>query len=197
MSTATIAEFHDLALRLHPTCAAGPLRAVSVSGALHVGGRITLDYLLQGELLQLSLPPPARSPQRRDELWRHSCLELFAQRDAAVEYVEFNFSPSGDWAAYRFASYRRGQSTFAQQPVGITLHPLGPGQLRIQACAQLSTTAQISAPAVPLQRWRLGLAAVVEANDGSLGYWALRHAGAKPDFHAADNFDIALEVALT
>ena len=194
MSTAAITEFHDLPLRPHPTSAAGPLRAVSVSGALQADGRITLDYLLQGDLLQLRLPQPARHPQRRDDLWRHTCLELFAQREAAAEYAEFNFSPSGDWAAYGFEDYRRGQSTLNQQPVGITQHPLGPGQLRIQACAQLPTTAQQSTAA---QRWRLGLAAIVEANDGSLGYWALRHAGEKPDFHAADNFDVALDMALT
>ncbi len=186
MSAIAIAEFHDLPLRPHPACAAGPLRAVSVSGALHADGRITLDYLLQGELLQLRLPPPARAPQRRDELWRHTCLELFAQREAAADYVEFNFSPSGDWAAYGFESYRRGSTPYEQQPVGITLHPLGPGQLRIQACAQLPGG---------MPRWQLGLAAVIEAGDGTLGYWALRHTGAKPDFHAADNFDLALEFA--
>jgi len=188
VSAAAIAEFHDLPLRPHPACEASPLRAVSVSGALHANGRITLDYLLLGELLQLRLPPPARSPQRRDELWRHTCLELFVQQEAAADYVEFNFSPSGDWAAYGFESYRRGQTAFGQQPVGITLHPLGPGQLRIQACAQLPGTTP---------RWRLGLAAVVEAVDGTLSYWALRHAGAKPDFHATENFGLSLEAALT
>ena len=195
MSTGTIAEFHDLPLHPHPADSAGPLRAVSVSGALHGSGRITLDYLLQGELMRLRLPPPARQPQRRDELWRHTCLEMFARHEAAADYLEFNFSPSGDWAAYRFEDYRRGQSHCAQPPVGITLHPLGPGQLRIQAHAQLPVTGQASAamPAPPIEpRWRLGLAAIIEAVDGRLGYWALRHAAAKPDFHAAENFCAAL-----
>ena len=186
MNAAAIAEFHDLPLRLHPACAESPLRAVSVSGALHADGRMTLDYLLQGELLQLRLPPPARMPQRRDALWRHTCLELFAQRESAADYVEFNFSPSGDWAAYGFESYRHGQTPFEQPPVGITLHPLGAGQLRIQACAQLPAATQ---------RWRIGLAAVIEAVDGTLAYWALRHRGARPDFHAAEDFGLALDVA--
>ncbi len=186
MNAAAIAEFHDLPLRPHPSGAASPLRAVSVSGALHADGRITLDYLLQGELLQLRVPPPARSPQWRDELWHHTCLELFARRESAEDYVEFNFSPSGDWAAYHFEGYRRGATPLDQHPVGITLHPLGPGQLRIQACARLPAGTQ---------RWRLGLAAVIEAGDGTISYWARQHSGAKPDFHAADNFDLALEVA--
>ena len=189
MTTVAIAEFHDVSLRPHPACAPGPLRALSVSGALQPDGRITLDYLLQGELPRLRLPPPARTPRRRDELWRHTCLELFAQRESAADYLEFNFSPSGDWAAYRFDDYRSGQRPCESQSVGITVQPLGPGQLRIQARAQMPATA----PGHPGERhWRLGLAAVIEAEDDTLGYWALRHAGDKPDFHAADSFGIAL-----
>ena len=184
-----IREFHDLPLQLHPSNAQSPLRALSVSGALQANGRITLDYLLHGDLLRLRLAPPASHPQRRDELWRHTCLELFAQRDGTDDYLEFNFSPSGDWAAYRFDGYRDGQSHGEQRSVGITLHPLGPGQLRIQACAQLPGSALQAADA---SGWRLGLAAVIEADDGALSYWALRHGGAKPDFHAANSFAVVL-----
>ena len=165
------------------------MRALSVSGALQADGRFTLDYLLHGELLRLRFPAPARHPQRRDELWRHTCLELFAQREGAIDYLEFNFSPSGDWAVYRFDEYRRGQSHGEQSAVGIESHALGPGQLRIQVCAQLPAAAQRSAGEA---RWRFGLAAVIEADDGTLGYWALRHGGAKPDFHSAESFCVAL-----
>lgn len=189
VNTAAIAEFHDLPLRPHPACAPGPLQALSVSGALQASGQITLDYLLQGELLRLRLPQPARNPQRRDELWRHTCLELFARRESAAGYLEFNFSPSGDWAAYQFDDYRSGQRRCEPQAVGISVHALGPGQLRIQARAQLPATA----PGRAVEpRWRLALAAVIEADDATLGYWALRHPGGKPDFHAADSFGVAL-----
>ena len=182
-------EFHDLPLRPHACDVGGPLRALSASGALQADGRFTLDYLLHGELLRLRFPAPARHPQRRDELWRHTCLELFAQREGAIDYLEFNFSPSGDWAVYRFDEYRRGQSHGEQSAVGIASHALGPGQLRIQVCAQLPAAAQRSAGEA---RWRFGLAAVIEADDGTLGYWALRHGGAKPDFHSAESFCVAL-----
>ncbi|MGH8254245.1 MAG: DOMON-like domain-containing protein [Steroidobacteraceae bacterium] len=193
MQTAATTEFHDLPLRLHPSTAQGPLRALSVSGALQPDGRITLDYLLHGDLLRLRLPAPATHPRRRDELWHHTCLELFAQRETAADYLEFNFSPCGDWAAYRFDDYRRGQSHCEQPQVGITQHPLGPGQLRIQVCAQLpAMRRQDCGDESGTARWRIGLAAVIEADDGTLGYWALRHAGAKPDFHSADSFCVAL-----
>jgi hypothetical protein len=189
VQSAAASEFHDLPLQPHASNASGALRALSVSGALQSDGRVTLDYLLQGELLRLRLPPPRSHPQRRDELWRHTCFELFAQREAADEYVEFNLSPSGDWAAYQFDDYRRGQRPCEQTSVGITLHPLGPGQLRIQACVQLPAAAPRESRA---RGWRLGLAAVIESDDGTLGYWALRHCGAKPDFHATDGFAVTL-----
>ena len=192
MTTATIAEFHDLPLRPHPASGASPLRALSVSGALSTTGQITLDYLLQGDLLRLRLPEPARSPQRRDKLWRQTCLELFARRSDQEAYLEFNFSPSGDWAAYRFEGYRRGQDALDQQQVGISLHPLGPGQLRIQARAALPAGLVQAAPDAQDPHWHLGLAAVIEAADGTVTHWANRHASARPDFHAADNFSLGL-----
>jgi hypothetical protein len=139
----------------------------------------------------------ARAPQRRDELWRQTCLEVFARRAAAEAYVEFNFSPAGDWAAYRFEGYRRGQSRPEQAQPGITLHALGSGRLRIQVCAQLPDVPPFAAAggvrggARPLT-WQLGFAAVIAASDGALTYWATRHPGARPDFHAPENFSLGL-----
>ncbi len=101
----------------------------------------------------------ARAPQQRDELWRRTCCECFARREAEAAYLEFNFSPSGDWAVYRFEGYRRGQSRPELAQPGITLHALGPGQLRIQARAQLPDAPPLAAAGA----WQIGLAAVIEA----------------------------------
>lgn len=184
MTTAALAEFRDLPLLPHPACGASPLHALSVSGTLSAAGLLRLNYLLQGDLQGLRLPPHSPSPQRRDELWRHTCLELFARRDDEQSYLEFNFSPSGDWAAYRFDAYRQGQSPWLQQPISVAVRPPGGEHLLIQARAQLPAGATIG--------WRLGPAAVIESSDGSLSYWATRHAGAQPDFHAAAGFVVAL-----
>jgi len=40
---------------------------------------------------------------------------------------------------------------------------------------------------------RLALSAVVEVDDGSLSYWALRHPPGGPDFHHAEGFVLRLE----
>ena len=39
---------------------------------------------------------------------------------------------------------------------------------------------------------RLGLTAVIENAQRQLGYWALRHAGDRPDFHLPDSFEIEI-----
>jgi len=44
-----------------------------------------------------------------------------------------------------------------------------------------------------LQGLRVALATMLEAIDGSLSYWALRHAPGRPDFHHRDGFALTLE----
>jgi hypothetical protein len=39
---------------------------------------------------------------------------------------------------------------------------------------------------------RVGLAAVVENDQGQLDYWALNHAAARPDFHHPESFGLEI-----
>jgi hypothetical protein len=65
-------------------------------------GILALTFVLQGDLASLRIP--AQRPCRRvDELWRHSCFEAFLMAGDGPGYREYNFSPSGEWAAYAFA----------------------------------------------------------------------------------------------
>jgi hypothetical protein len=95
-------------------------------------------------------------------------------------YREFNFSPSGEWAAYAFRSYREG-APFAISDPKIALRR-SRGELELQA-------------SIPVDegRLRVALSAVIEHGDGSLSYWALRHPAAKPDFHHPDAFALELD----
>ena len=63
-------------------------------------------------------------------------------------------------------------------------HPVSRGAGHLELKAQ-----------VPVQpgKLRLGLSVVIEAHDGALSYWALRHPQAKPDFHHAEAFALELE----
>ena len=116
------------------------------------------------------LPEPA-IPGRADGLWRTTCLEAFVGVGGEA-YVEFNFSPSGKWAAYRFDRPREGmREEPAQVEIGLEG---GEGWLALEASVECATLS----PGAPL-----GLSAVVELGGGSKSYWALAHRGGAPDFH--------------
>jgi predicted GIY-YIG superfamily endonuclease len=143
--------------------------------------RLRFQYRLTGPIHLVRIPPRAES-DRRDNLWQHSCFEAFL----AVErgYLELNFSPSTEWAAYRFSGYREGMAELdipaPEISVSVTDHAL-------------ELTAEIVLPAEPT---RLGLSAVIEETSGTKSYWALRHPpGDTPDFHHPDCFALELPPA--
>ena len=57
---------------------------------------------------RLVLAPRSEPPAAQDFLWKRTCGELFLGVPGDPSYLEFNFSPSGDWAAYAFDGYRTG-----------------------------------------------------------------------------------------
>ncbi|MGH8135505.1 MAG: DOMON-like domain-containing protein, partial [Steroidobacteraceae bacterium] len=93
----------------HPTGGCDPVRRIC-AGISRAGAELSLEYWIEGEVSRLALPA-AGPALRADDLWRHSCFEAFLQSDAGPGYLEFNFSPSGAWAAYRFSARRRGRES--------------------------------------------------------------------------------------
>ena len=150
---------------------------------------LQLVYRISGVLNQLQVPVP-RPARRADCLWQHTCFEAFIKTNVAPDYYEFNFSPSGEWAAYAFRSYRDGgpfDDDSMDPAISVTIQEQ---RLVLSAVIDLYRLPVIRSAA----RLLIGLSAVVEASDGSLSYWALNHPGDKPDFHHPDSF--ALELAL-
>jgi hypothetical protein len=128
-----------------------------------------LSFDLTGDPVGLSVPPP-RSPERADELWRHTCFEVFVAAEQG--YYEFNLSPSSEWAAYRFDGYRKGmREAHLPDPIIIWAESREGAEL----IATLRLPGDSTGP--------FGLSAVIEARDGSRSYWALAHPPGKPDFH--------------
>lgn len=68
-------------------------------------GGLVFSYRLQGDMARLRIP--AGVAGRGDRLWEQTCFEAFIAPRGATAYVEFNFSPSGQWAAYAFSDYRQ------------------------------------------------------------------------------------------
>jgi hypothetical protein len=99
-------------------------------------------------------------------------------------YFEFNFSPSTQWAAYRFGRYREGMIA-AEVAV-----PRIEFERSAQRCILRAALALPDEGA-----WRLGLSAVMEEMNGRRSYWALAHPPGRPDFHHSDCFALELPAA--
>lgn len=175
----------------HPASQCGGVREIAVCLDASPEGGLTLRFQLSGDLESLQLPDP-RPSVRTDGLWRHTCFEAFIGQAAGSEYWEYNFSPSGAWAAYRFAAYREGMAPLMRGKPPVLHREETADSLLLIASLDLSWM-NLSAPK-PL---RLGLAAVIEDRARSLSWWALAHPGEKPDFHHPDSFVVELDMAAT
>lgn len=176
---------HVAALIPHPTTPLVAVRSLSAWVRREGPGRLALQYRLDAELARL-LVPPRGAGQRTDELWKHTCFEAFVAVAGETSYREFNFSPSGDWAAYGFSAYREGMS-LAQL--------LEPPQIEVsQGKGRLQLDARVAWPEdTAAQILRVGLTAVIETEEGTPAYFAAKHApGKKPDFHHPESFALEL-----
>jgi len=168
----------------HPTTPSKAVKAIDVA-INRADSRMTLRYTAAGNIDALDVPS-LTTPARTDELWRGTCFELFLQAAGEMDYREFNFSPSRQWAAYLFDDYRRGMHT---------LELAEPPRIEVEITPQtLTQTVFLSLAGTFLDTNSLlaGLSAVVRKKDGSVSYWALAHPAAKPDFHAPGSFTFAL-----
>jgi hypothetical protein len=127
--------------------------------------------------------PAVGTPRRAHDLWRHTCFEVFAAPQAGPRYYEFNFSPSGQWAAYAFRAYRDPLPLEHDKFDPVVAARRRAGALELDAHIRLDQLAGIPKRG----SFRLGLSAVLEDARGKLSYWALVHAPGKPDFHSLDS----------
>lgn len=165
--------------------------------------------------------PPAAAPGRADGLWQSTCFELFLLDPQSGAYREFNFAPSGQWAAYSFDSYRVGMRPMDVMPPNIistdpdqfalamearmralgldeeSIHKLTKASPPMAETVQFALSAGIEDPSLADdRRWVAGLSAVIEEADGTKSYWALAHPDPeKPDFHHPGGFVLELPPA--
>jgi hypothetical protein len=164
------------ALKLHPDCRCDAVEGIEVEIGPRSGAQLRLRYVATGDMANLLVPAPAE-PERTDGLWQSTCFEAFARQHGGDGYEEFNFSPSTQWAVYRFDGYRSGMgkpSVLAPRIEG--RH--GARHYELHVAFDLPGAGP----------WRLGLSAVIEETSGRKSYWALAHPAGKPDFHHADGF---------
>jgi hypothetical protein len=163
-----------------------PLKAEHVDVEIRTAGygRLFARYVVECDTSILLLPEP-REPVRSNHLWQTTCFELFVKRPDGERYLEYNFSPSSEWALYRFSDYRKGMAEeIAPRPRIICNY----------TDSHFALDAEFDLPDQWLEgEFMLGISAVVEESEGRKSYWALAHPPGQPDFHHKDCFALKLE----
>jgi hypothetical protein len=168
-------------LTSHPLTPSQAVRSI-VSTVHRTADSVHLAFVVTGLIAQLKLPQTQQS-SRTDELWQHTCFEVFARSPGANAYMEFNFSPSTQWAAYRFGAYREGM-----MPMELHRAPI----VHVAASeARLQFDVQVDARDFPAPG-ELALSAVIEESSGTKSYWAVGHRADRPDFHHEHGFVLTL-----
>ncbi len=161
----------------HDGVHAGGVDAIHVAWQCLDDDLLDLRFVAAGVGDQLALPSPNTVPTRRDGLWQTSCFEMFAATDAG--YAEYNFSPSGDWAAYHFTGYRCGMALLDVPAPHIRLTHRDHG---------LTLNITLTLPPKLAQDARVGFSSIIADAAGGKAYWALCHPQGPPDFHHDDCF---------
>ncbi len=176
------------ALKIHPESRCSAVRQVEAEAARPRAGALVLRYFVNGDIGELALPPVV-APTRTDQLWRHTCFEVFIRAATGEAYYEFNFAPSTQWAAYRFDAYREGMRVAGEIDTPRIKVDRTPERFTLQATLQLDGLSALGRE----MPWHVGLSAVLEEASGGKSYWALAHPPGKPDFHHADCFALKLQ----
>jgi hypothetical protein len=185
MMTSSI--LYTAVLTCHPETCSEAVRSIEAPVCWTPAGTLVLSFVLKGDISRLRIPPPRR-PRRADLLWQHTCFEAFVAVKGKPEYYEFNFAPSGEWAAYAFRQYRDG-APIVDEELAPSIRVRTGESFQLDAIVRLDRLPNIDTRS----RLRLGLSAIIEENDGKLFYWALKHPVGKPDFHHPDASTLELD----
>jgi hypothetical protein len=177
-------------LKRHPDSRCASVARVEVEVGRPRAGNLVLSYIVTGKMSDIRMPS-AMPAARTDDLWQHTCFEAFIRVSAGVEYYEFNFSPSTQWAAYRFSGYRSGMVATEIATPAIEVRSM-PHSTTLKVSLDLGRLPDLQRDA----SWRLGLSALIEDQSGSMSYWALAHPPGKPDFHHIDCFSLEFSPAV-
>jgi hypothetical protein len=169
-------------LQPHPTTIPEPRfemwASAERSAAFGKTATLNLWFGVTAPMSRFLVPPAAAKPSRRDNLWQSTCFECFLKGEGEEAYQEWNFSPSGDWAAYDFSAEREGM---------MAAEIASPPYIRTEDNLTwwgLGATLAIPAEA----RGTLSLSAVIEERSGRRSFFALHHPSEQPDFHHPDCF---------
>ena len=139
----------------------------------HKGQVLEMNYQLKGPTDRLSWPQSSEPAAHLEGLWNSLCFECFYKPEGGGSYIEWNFSPTGDWWDMGFSGYRIRDSAYASSPLKKNIRAqISPREFRLEVAIPL-----LKLPA------QVGWMAILKYRDGTMTHWALKHSGPKPDFH--------------
>ena len=146
---------------------------VEHAGALGAIASTNIWFGIGAPAGRFAIPEAVEDPGRAEALWETTCFEAFLRRADGQAYREWNFAPSGEWAAYDFTGYRNGRTDADVTPPYVRFEDN-------MTWWALGATIAVAAES----NWVLGLSAILEEKNGIKSYWAIAHPeGDKPDFH--------------
>jgi len=172
----------------HAGDVAAPALTLYITGNLQLSRQhLQIRYQVSGDSLSHVIwPAKSGAGARRDNLWQHSCFECFISQRHQADYLELNFSPSGDWAMYHFQSYRAASTKpkLDERDVNIVVN-----ETAELYCCDVSVNLPYDPQLLPAD---VGVTCVIETQLG-LYYYALTHLSDKADFHQRGSFVLFVE----
>lgn len=173
-----------LSMKCHPDTPAEAVRDFTVEVESRRDDQVWIRYTVEVPLDELQLDETLK-PERMDGLWKTTCFEAFVKPEGSAGYCEFNFAPSGAWAAYRFSGYREGMDDLPMASIPALTKTVNESHFVLEALFAL-------APEHSSTEVRLAVTAVIEEANGTKSYWSLAHPHGSPDFHHPDCFTLSL-----
>jgi hypothetical protein len=173
----------NISLKCHEATPPFMTDSIDVHWDVQQTGKLWLRFHVECDLGFIELPDPFEEPFRADDLWQTTCFEMFLREADASEYLEFNFSPSRNWAAYRFDDYRTGMREWPMTAPEIYLD---------MSDTHLALEVTIDLPGLITAHTRAGLSSVIHESGDIKSYWALKLPPGDPDFHHKDCFALKL-----
>lgn len=137
------------------------------------------DELSEVDLEKRILLHEGNALERKDELWKMTCFEMFLNPVGQNQYYEFNISVEGAWNCYHFAGYRFPQPPQVSSDFEVKKIIWEAHQLKVSIRNKTA-----------LQKFNIGLTAVIKNKKNQTTYFSLKHDGGKPDFHLASGFTL-------
>jgi hypothetical protein len=176
-----------LRLVCHPKTPAEYIEAIAVRYDISPEGRLSLRYYIKVPEQKLVFGEN-KSSLRADGLWKTTCFEAFLAKGEESKYIELNFAPSSQWAAYWFDGYRQGGMDLALDAAPDIHFYVNDSHFVLEAFIDLPFEWQHGP-------FHLGVTVVAEELGGIKSYWAVNHNNPDPDFHDRSCFTLHLEAA--